>query len=138
MIIIEKSSTRELNMPAYLFRCHECQKRFEKNISYRKYGEISIFCPYCGGNEVERQITPVRLHISSRQIQYTPEDIGEIENDPKAVGKALRKMEQQSENTLAPEFHEVVDRLEKGQSYKQIEKELPEITDFSDNDFPSE
>lgn len=124
-------------MPAYLFRCNECQKRFEKNISYSKYGKVPVFCPYCGGKEVERQISPVRLNLPSKQSQYAPGDMERMENDPKAVGKALRTMEQQSGNPLAPEFHEVVERLEKGQSYTQIEKELPEITASSGDDSSS-
>ncbi len=36
-------------------------------------------------------------------------------------------MSEQSGEEFEPEFHEVVDRLEKGQSFEQIEKELPDI-----------
>ncbi len=120
-------------MPAYPFRCLSCGKVFEKTISYKKYGKIPIFCPYCGESNVERQIVQVRLKTPSHQAQFSPADIANMETDPRAVGKAMRKMEEQSGESLAPEFHEVVDRLEKGQSYEQIEKELPEISDESGN-----
>jgi len=39
----------------------------------------------------------------------------------------MRKMGKEMGEEIPPEFNEVVDRLEKGQSPKDIEKELPDL-----------
>ncbi len=39
----------------------------------------------------------------------------------------MRKMGKQMGEELPPEFKEVVDRLEKGQSPESIEKDLPDV-----------
>ena len=43
------------------------------------------------------------------------------------MGRVMRKMGKEMGEELPPEFNEVVDRLEKGQSPEDIEKELPDI-----------
>ena len=50
-----------------------------------------------------------------------------LEDDPVALGGMLRKMKDQMGEEIAPEFDEVVGRLEKGQTPEEIEKEVPEI-----------
>ena len=50
-----------------------------------------------------------------------------IEDDPKAMGQMMRKMGKQMGEELPPEFDEVVDRLEKGQSPEEIESALPDL-----------
>ena len=50
-----------------------------------------------------------------------------IEDDPRAMGRMMRKMGKQMGEDVPPEFNEVVDRLEKGQSPEEIEKEIPNL-----------
>jgi len=50
-----------------------------------------------------------------------------IEDDPKAMGKMMRKMGKEMGEELPPEFDEVVDRLEKGQSPEEIESAIPDL-----------
>jgi hypothetical protein len=50
-----------------------------------------------------------------------------LEEDPRALGKMMRKMSQQVGEDLPPEFDEVVGRLEKGQSPEEIERDLPDL-----------
>ena len=50
-----------------------------------------------------------------------------IEEDPRALGKMMRQMKGEVGDDLGPEFDEVVDRLEKGQSPEDIERELPDL-----------
>jgi hypothetical protein len=50
-----------------------------------------------------------------------------LEDDPKAMGRMMRKMGKEMGEELPPEFNEVVDRLEKGQSPDEIEKEIPDL-----------
>ena len=56
-----------------------------------------------------------------------PSDLAGLENDPQAMGRVMRKMGNQMGEELPPEFNEVVDRLEKGQSPESIEKDLPDV-----------
>ena len=50
-----------------------------------------------------------------------------LENDPKALGRMMRKMGKESGEDLPPEFDDVVGRLESGQSPEQIESEMPDL-----------
>ena len=43
------------------------------------------------------------------------------------MGRMMRKMGNEMGEEMPPEFSEVVDRLEKGQSPEDIEKELPDL-----------
>ena len=50
-----------------------------------------------------------------------------LEEDPKAMGKMMRKAGKEMGEELPPEFDEVVDRLESGQSPEEIESALPDL-----------
>lgn len=50
-----------------------------------------------------------------------------LEDDPKAMGQMMRKMGKEMGEELPPEFDEVVDRLESGQSPDEIESALPDL-----------
>jgi hypothetical protein len=57
-----------------------------------------------------------------------------LEDDPKAMGQMMRKMGKEMGEDLPPEFDEVVDRLEKGQSPEDIEKAIPDLGGDSGGD----
>ncbi len=50
-----------------------------------------------------------------------------LENDPQAMGKMMRKMGKEMGEDVPPEFNEVVDRLESGQSPQDIESSMPDL-----------
>ncbi len=50
-----------------------------------------------------------------------------LEDDPKALGEMMRKLGRETGESLPPEFDEVVDRLESGQSPEEIESALPDL-----------
>jgi hypothetical protein len=56
-----------------------------------------------------------------------PSALAGLENDPRAMGRMMRKMGNEMGEEVPPEFNEVVDRLEKGQSPEEIEKEIPDL-----------
>ena len=56
-----------------------------------------------------------------------PAALDSIDQDPRALGKMMREMSGQIGEDMGPEFHEVVSRLEKGQSPDQIEQDLPDL-----------
>jgi hypothetical protein len=51
------------------------------------------------------------------------------EEDPKALGRWLRKMGREVGEEMPPEFDEVIDRLEAGQSPEEIEESMPDLVD---------
>src|SRR5512135_3324171 len=117
-------------MPIYQYRCNNCKKRFERFLSYQEYGVKSVHCPHCKSEQVERRIGRVRIAKSeeSRMDALTdPGDLEGLENDPRALGKMMRKMSNEMGEDVGPEFDEVVDRLEAGQKPEDIEKAIPDL-----------
>jgi len=49
------------------------------------------------------------------------------ENDPKSLGRWMRKMSAETGEDLGPEFNEVVGRLEAGEDPESIEKSMPDL-----------
>lgn len=117
-------------MPTYTYRCQDCQKRFEIRLSYDDYGKDTVFCPACGSASVRRQIERVRVAKSdeSRMTDIMdPAQLSSLEEDPRALGRMMRKMGDEMGEELGPEFDEVVSRLEKGQDPEQISREIPDL-----------
>jgi hypothetical protein len=56
-----------------------------------------------------------------------PSALAGLEDDPKALGRMMRKMGSEMGEELPAEFDDVVDRLEAGQSPEEIESALPDM-----------
>jgi hypothetical protein len=56
-----------------------------------------------------------------------PSALAGLEENPRELGRMMRKMGKEMGEDLPPEFDEVVGRLEKGQSPEEIEAALPDI-----------
>ncbi len=122
-------------MPTYEFRCADCRKRYEVFLSFANYDDYKGQCPHCESNNVARYIRKVRFALGDRSRLATladPENLNALESDPQALGKMMREMKTQlGTNDLPGEFDEVVNRLERGQSPDEIERDLPELSDNS-------
>ncbi len=117
-------------MPIYQYRCLKCHRRFEILLSYKEYGVKKVACPHCKSDQVERRIGRIRIAKSeeSRLDALTdPSGLEGLENDPRALGKMMRKMGNEMGEEVGPEFDEVVDRLEAGQNPEDIEKAIPDL-----------
>jgi hypothetical protein len=57
------------------------------------------------------------------------------ENDPRSLGRWMRKMSAETGEDLGPEFDEVVGRLETGESPESIEKSMPELMGEGGEDY---
>ncbi len=117
-------------MPYYQYRCLSCKKRFEEYMSYAEYGTRAVACPHCGGENVQRRIGRIRIARSEDSMLEDltdPSALDGLEDDPRALGKMMRKMSKEMGEDLGPEFSEVVDRLEAGQSPEEIEAALPDL-----------
>lgn len=117
-------------MPIYQYRCKNCKKRFEIFLSYKDYDKKKVQCPHCASDLVQRRIERIRIAKSEDSRLDALTDISGlegIENDPRALGKMMRKMGNEMGEEVGPEFDEVVDRLEAGQSPEDIEKAIPDL-----------
>ena len=117
-------------MPTYQYRCQNCQKRFEVFMTYSEYGSLQVTCPQCDSKDVSRRIGRIRFARSeeSRLDNLAdPSALAGLEDDPKALGRMMRQMSREAGEEMPPEFDEVVDRLEAGQSPEDIEKAVPDL-----------
>ncbi len=118
-------------MPTYDFICNDCNQRFGVFMTFGEYGKKTVTCAHCGSQAVRRRMTKVRLAKSeeNRMDSMADEFSGfeGMENDPKAMGKMMRKMGKEMGEEVPPEFDEVVDRLEAGQSPEDIESSMPDL-----------
>jgi putative FmdB family regulatory protein len=117
-------------MPSYDYVCQNCQQRFEVFMSYSEYGAKPVKCVHCGSDKVRRRMTKVRIAKSEDTRMESMMDesaLQGMENDPQALGQMMKKMGKEMGEDLPPEFDDVVDRLEAGQSPEEIESALPDL-----------
>jgi hypothetical protein len=63
-----------------------------------------------------------------------PSALEGLEDDPQSLGRMMRKMGREMGEDMPPEFDEVVDRLEKGQSPDEIESAMPDLAGLGEDD----
>jgi len=118
-------------MPTYDFICNNCNQRFDVFLTFAEYGVKKVSCTHCKSKNVRRRMTKVRVAKSeeSRMESMTDDFSGfeGMEDDPKAMGQMMRKMGKEMGEDLPPQFDEVVDRLESGQSPEEIESAIPDL-----------
>ena len=127
-------------MPVYEYRCRQCERRL--SVWWRTFSDAengTARCPHCGSEDVTRLVSRVRIVRSedSRMEDLTdPAQFGDLdENDPKSMARWMRKMGDEMGEDLGPEFGEVVDRLEAGQSPEDIEDALPDLGAGAEDSF---
>lgn len=117
-------------MPIYEYRCAGCRQRV--SIWWKTFGEAAAgqpICPRCGGTELSRlmsRVAVLRSEESRLESLADPTALGDLdENDPRAMGRWMRRMSAEMGEDLGGDFGEVVDRLEAGESPEAIEESLP-------------
>jgi putative FmdB family regulatory protein len=128
-------------MPSYRYRCSDCKKRFEVFMSYEEYGQKPVSCPHCNSENVQRRIERIRFARSEEsrlENLADPSSLEGLEDDPRALGKMMRQMSKEVGEEMGPEFDEVINRLEAGQSPEEIEEAIPDLgggpDDFGDDE----
>jgi putative FmdB family regulatory protein len=120
-------------MPIYEYRCADCRRRV--SLFHRSFASIEDdpTCPHCGGTRLDRiisRVAVVRSEESRLDDLADPSMLGDLdENDPKSLARWMRKMSGEVGEEMPPEFDEVIDRLESGQSPEEIEESMPELGD---------
>jgi putative FmdB family regulatory protein len=117
-------------MPSYEYRCTNCKQRFEVYLSYDEYGKQKVHCINCNSLDVQRTIGRIRIaHSEESRLENMadPANLAGLEDDPKALARMMRQMGSEMGEDLGPEYDEVLDRLESGQSPEEIESSMPDL-----------
>ena len=122
-------------MPVYEYKCQACGHRTNVRMSYKEYDHAKPTCTRCNSKSLERMISKVRIARSedSRINSLTdPAGLGSVdENDPRSVGKFMRRMGNEMGEGMGPEFDEMVGRLESGEAPESIEADLTSLSEGS-------
>jgi putative FmdB family regulatory protein len=121
-------------MPIYEYRCTNCGQKARK--FWRVFSAVddaSLQCPRCGAHSFQRLISRIAIvHSEDTHLESLadPDSLAGLdEQDPKSLGRWLRKMSNEMGEEMPPEFDEVIDRLEAGQSPDEIEASMPELAE---------
>ncbi len=121
-------------MPIYEYKCRECGQKARKFWrSFAAVDDASLQCPRCEAHSFQRLVSRVavlRSQDSHLEDLADPSSLADLdENDPKSLGRWLRKMGSELGEEMPPEFDEVIDRLEAGQSPEEIEESMPDLAE---------
>lgn len=123
-------------MPIYEYACDKCKKIFSflvRNTVTHKPPR----CPACGRRPMRRVMSTfgiVRTDESRLEKLADPSTLAGLdENDPRSLGRWMRKMGEQLGEELPDEMREMCERLEAGESPEEIEGSMGE-SDYSRDD----
>jgi putative FmdB family regulatory protein len=130
----EQENTRK--MPYYDYRCQDCRRMVRLYFTYTEYDQAEPRCSHCGSPNLRRHIGRVALS-KSEESRLDALDSGQMlagldEEDPKSLGRFMRRMSSEMGEDLGDDFDEVVSRLESGESPESIEESMPELASDSD------
>jgi putative FmdB family regulatory protein len=121
-------------MPIYEYRCANCGQKARK--FWRTFSDVDdalLQCPRCGEHHFERLVSRVsvlRGEDARLEDMADPSSLAGLdEDDPRSLGRWLRKMSHEMGEDMPAEFDEVIDRLEAGQSPEEIEESMPGLAD---------
>ena len=105
-------------MPLYEYRCSGCRRRV--TILIRDSSGSSITCPDCSSTELERVFSKFSVRKSEQAVY---DDIlsdsqltgGLMHNDPRALAEWNKRMSQGTDEEIAPEYDEMLDRMKAGE-----------------------
>ncbi len=118
-------------MPVYEFRCQNCRKYVALTFSYSDYDTAEKRCIHCESDALTRLISRVAVAKSeeARMARVSdPSLFADVnENDPKSIGRMMRRMNDEMGGELGAEYGQVVERLESGESTASIESDMPTL-----------
>lgn len=118
-------------MPIYEYRCQDCGRKL--SVLWRRRADVKApRCRRCGSSNLKRLVPRVRLLQSEdSHLDHLTEDamLADVdENDPKSLGRWMRRMSHETGEDLGPEFEEIAGRLEAGEDPESIEKTMPDLS----------
>lgn len=126
-------------MPYYIYLCTDCRRPSRLFFSFAEYDTAVPVCPHCQSQNMRRRIGRVAVAKSEDARMDNMLDDSALsgldEDDPKSIGRFMRKMSREMGEDMGDEFNEVVDRLESGESPDAIEASMPELASGGDDLF---
>jgi putative FmdB family regulatory protein len=128
-------------MPIYEYRCTDCKKKV--SVFFRSFSAVDqeqARCPICNGTHLTKMVSKVRVlrgtaSAGSGDDSFDDSMLDDLnENDPRSLGRMMRRMADESGEDMGPEFGDVIKRLEKGEDPEAIEKSMPELGDMGGGD----
>ncbi len=127
-------------MPIYEYRCLKCRRRV--SVLLRSFADLDSarpVCNHCGSDRLLRLVSRVSVLKSEEARLDSLTDssaLGDLdENDPRSIARYMKKMSGEVGEDMGNEFHEVVDRLEAGQSPEDVEADMPDLGPGPAEDF---
>ncbi len=114
-------------MPTYDFRCKTCGERF--NLLYKTFADYDAAtpeCPHCNSEELSRLITSVAIQSPTRDYtQMSSKEMLSVfeSGDSRQVGEMFDQVGA-GDPKLGAQYHETTQKLLKGESMDQVEKDL--------------
>ena len=119
-------------MPAYDFRCNNCEEEFSLVYkSIKSYGEATPTCSNCQSSNLKRVIRAVNVPSTSRDFsRMNSQDMLSVfeSGDSKQVGQMFNQIGG-TNPALGAEYHEATKQLLKGVSLDSVESSLQEKSD---------
>jgi putative FmdB family regulatory protein len=125
-------------MPMFDYRCDACKQK--TTVFFRTLSAVdhsTAVCSRCGSKKLTRLMARVRVLRGDAGDTLGPQgDVdpglmremdGLDESDPRALGRFMRKMSEETGEDLGPEFGEVVARLERGEDPDAIEAKMGDV-----------
>jgi putative FmdB family regulatory protein len=124
-------------MPLYEYHCNSCRRRVTL---LRSFSETSTpCCPRCDSEDLTRlvsRVAVVRSEESRLEALADPSSLAGLdENDPRSIARWMRKMSSDMGEEMGPEFDEMVDRLEAGESPEEIERSMEGLGEAGAEDY---
>ena len=133
-------------MPIYENQCGECRRDYRYLVRQVAHHQAPA-CPQCGGVRMTRVLSRFAAPKGGTQAfgesagpnggapsnhedmppgmeNLMAEAAGMDENDPRAMGRFMRKMAEQTGEPVPPEMHEAIRRLESGEDPDKIEEQM--------------
>ncbi len=116
-------------MPVYEYRCNMCQRKVSV---YLRDTSSMPKCPRCGGEDLSRLFSTFAVRGTYKDIY---EDIlsdrqltsGLMRSDPRALADWNKRMSRGMEDeTVTPEYEEMLDRMEHGEIPEMPAGGMPE------------
>jgi putative FmdB family regulatory protein len=118
-------------MPFYDYRCDNCRRKSRLFYTFAEYDQARPICPHCQSDQMRRRIGRIAIAKSEdARLDAMADDsalAGLDEEDPRSLGRFMRKMSDEMGEDMGEEFDEVVGRLESGESPESIEASMPEL-----------
>jgi putative FmdB family regulatory protein len=115
-------------MPVYEYRCNDCHRRI--TLYVRGFSEMpKAICTACGSENLTRLFSSFTMGKTDQDFY---EDIlsdrrlvqGMMANEPRALAEWSRRMEGAAGGEVGPEYGEMMERLEKGESWERVASDM--------------